>query len=92
MLLHHPEPVSYTTGMKTAVSIPDDIFEEAERLAAELKTSRSQLFSRALREFVARHSTDRVTAAMNRVVDEVGTDVDEFTREASRRVLERTEW
>jgi metal-responsive CopG/Arc/MetJ family transcriptional regulator len=78
--------------MKTAVSIPDDIFEEAERLAAELKTSRSQLFSRALREFVARHAADRVTAAMNRVVDEVGTDVDEFTRKASRRVLERTEW
>lgn len=78
--------------MKTAVSIPDDIFEEAERLAAELKTSRSQLFSRALREFVARHAADRVTAAMNRVVDEVGTEVDEFTRKASRRVLERTEW
>jgi metal-responsive CopG/Arc/MetJ family transcriptional regulator len=78
--------------MKTAVSIPDDIFEEAERLAAELKTSRSQLFSRALREFVARHASDRVTAAMNRVVDEVGADVDEFTRKASRRVLERTEW
>ena len=84
--------LSYTTGMKTAVSIPDDIFEEAERLAAELKTSRSQLFSRALREFVARHASDRVTAAMNRAVDEVGTDVDEFTRKASRRVLERTEW
>jgi predicted transcriptional regulator len=78
--------------MKTAVSIPDDIFEEAERLAAELKTSRSQLFSRALREFVARHAADRVTAAMNRVVDEVGTNVDEFTQKASRRVLERTEW
>ena len=84
--------MSYTTGMKTAVSIPDDIFEEAERLAAELKTSRSQLFSRALREFVARHAADRVTAAMDRVLDEVGTGVDPFTREASRRVLERSEW
>ena len=42
--------------MKTAVSIPDDVFEEAERLATELKTSRSQLYSRALQEFVARHA------------------------------------
>src|SRR6266511_1777128 len=46
----------YTTGMKTAISIPDDVFEEAERLATELQTSRSQLYSRALQEFVARHA------------------------------------
>ena len=29
---------------------------------------------------------------MNRVIDEVGDEVDEFSRRASRRVLERTEW
>lgn len=78
--------------MKTAVSIPDDIFEEAERLAADLETSRSQLYSRALREFVSRHSPDRLTEAMNRVVDTVGTEVDEFSRRAARRVLEQVEW
>lgn len=78
--------------MKTAVSIPDDVFEEAERLAADLKTSRSHLYSRALREFVARHAPDRITEAMNRVIEEVGADVDDFTRRASRRVLEQTEW
>jgi len=78
--------------MKTAVSIPDDVFEEAERLAAELQTSRSQLYSRALQEFVTRHSPDRLTEAMNRVIDEVGNEVDEFTQRASRRVLEQVEW
>lgn len=78
--------------MKTAVSIPDDVFEEAERLAAELKTSRSHLYSRALREFVARHAPNRITEAMNRVIEEVGSDVDDFTRRASRRALEQTEW
>jgi len=78
--------------MKTAVSIPDDVFEEAERLAADLETSRSQLYSRALREFVARHAPDRLTEAMNRVVDAVGTEVDEFSRRAARRVLEQVEW
>lgn len=55
--------------MKTAVSIPDDVFQEAERLAAELRTSRSQLYSRALQEFVTRHAPNRLTEAMNRVVD-----------------------
>jgi metal-responsive CopG/Arc/MetJ family transcriptional regulator len=78
--------------MKTAVSIPDDIFEEAERLAAELQTSRSQLYSRALKEFVVRHAPDRLTEAMNRVIDDVGTEVDEFSRRAARRVLERVDW
>jgi len=43
-----------------------DSAEEAERLAAELQTSRSQLYSRALQEFVARHAPDRLTEAMNR--------------------------
>jgi antitoxin MazE6 len=78
--------------MKTAVSIPDEVFEEAERLTVELQTSRSQLYSRALQEFVARHSPDRLTEAMNRVVDEVGAEIDEFSQRASRRVLEQVEW
>jgi len=78
--------------MKTAVSIPDEVFEEAERLAAEFQTSRSELYSRALQEYVARHAPDRITEAMNRVIEEVGSDVDEFTRRAARRVLEQVEW
>jgi predicted transcriptional regulator len=82
----------YTSSMKTAISIPDDVFEEAERLAAELQTSRSQLYSRALKEFVARHAPDRLTEAMNRVVDAAGAEVDEFSQRAAYRVLERIEW
>ena len=78
--------------MKTAISIPDEVFEEAERLASELNTSRSQLYSRALQEFVARHAPDRLTEAMNRVVNEVGSEIDEFSQRASRRVLEQVEW
>ena len=78
--------------MKTAVSIPDDVFEEAERLASRLQTSRSRLYARALAEFVARHGDDRVTAAMDTVVDEVGTGIDDFTREAAHQTLRRVEW
>lgn len=78
--------------MKAAVSIPDEIFEEADRLARELKTSRSQLYSRALKEFLARHAPDQVTEAMNRVCDEVGEAPDPFRRRAARRVLEKVEW
>ena len=82
----------HTPGMKAAVSIPDDVFQEADRLARELKTSRSQLYSRALKEFLARHAPDQVTEAMDRVCDELGKTSDEFGRQAARRVLESTEW
>ena len=87
----------YTKGMKTAVSIPDDVFEGAERLAQRTNKSRSQLFSDALREYVARHSEDEVTDAMNRVCAEVGdTGVgdakDKFVTAAAQRILRRVEW
>ena len=78
--------------MKTAVSIPDDVFAGAERLARKTKKSRSQLFSEAVREYVARHGSDDVTAAMNRACARVGDSRDEFRDVAARRVLERSDW
>ena len=82
----------YTPGMKTAVSIPDDVFEKAERLARRMKKSRSELFSRALAEYVARHAPDHVTDTMNQVCAEVGVEPDPFGSAAARRTLERIEW
>jgi metal-responsive CopG/Arc/MetJ family transcriptional regulator len=78
--------------MKTAISIPDDVFEDAERLARRSRKSRSQLFSDAVREYVARHAPEDVTEAMDRVCADVGTAPDPFTSAAARRILERTEW
>ena len=78
--------------MKTAISIPDDVFEAAERWARRTERSRSQLFSDALREYLARHTSDDVTEAMNRVCIDVGVTVDEFTASAARDILKRVEW
>ncbi len=78
--------------MKTAVSIPDAIFERAERFARRAKRSRSQVFSDALEEYLARHSGDEITEAMNRVLDATGDKTDPFTSAASRRALARVEW
>lgn len=78
--------------MKVAVSIPDDVFAEAEALAKRLKSSRSEIYSRALREFIGTHAPDRVTERMNAVVREVGPEPDAFSAEAGRRVLKSTEW
>jgi Ribbon-helix-helix protein, copG family len=78
--------------MKTAVSIPDDVFEKVERFARRSKRSRSEIYSAALREFIARHGSDEVTEAMNRVVDDIGDEPDEFVAAAARHILENTEW
>jgi antitoxin MazE6 len=77
--------------MRTTVSIADDVFEGADRLAKRLKKSRSQLYSLALREYIARHAPDDVTETMDRVCADVGEGGDAFVSEASRRVLERSE-
>jgi metal-responsive CopG/Arc/MetJ family transcriptional regulator len=77
--------------MKTAVSIPDDVFEKVERFARRAKRSRSEVVSAALREYMARHAPDEVTDAINRAVEEIDQE-DEFVAAAARRVLEKTEW
>lgn len=78
--------------MKTAVSIPDEVFADAERLASRLQTSRSKLYARALAEFLARHDDDRVTALMDQAVREAGSEADAFLRTAARRAVQRVEW
>lgn len=78
--------------MKAAVSIPDEVFEQGERLARRLHTSRSQLYARALADFVVQHEEDKITSSMNEVLKEVGAESDEFTRRAARQTLRRVEW
>ncbi|HWM15997.1 MAG TPA: ribbon-helix-helix protein, CopG family [Microbacterium sp.] len=78
--------------MKTAVSIPDDVFEKVEKLARRARRSRSEVFSAALKEYVARHAPDEVTAAMDRICAEIDGKPDAFVGAAGRRILERTEW
>ena len=78
--------------MKTTVSIPDDVFERAELLARRTKKSRSQLFSDAVTEYLARQAPEKVTDAMDRVCRELGRPKDKFVSSAARRVLERSEW
>jgi metal-responsive CopG/Arc/MetJ family transcriptional regulator len=78
--------------MKTAVSIPDELFDKADRLARRAHKSRSEVFSTAIREYVARHTPDEVTESMDRVCEQVGDQRDAFISEAARQSLERSEW
>jgi len=79
--------------MKTAVSVPDDLFAQVDHLARRSRRSRSEVYSTALREYVARHAPDEVTAGLDRVIAEVGQpDGDPFTAAAARGTLGSAEW
>ena len=78
--------------MKTAVSIPDEVFEGAERFARRTKKSRSRIFSEALKEYLARHTPEQVTEAMDKALEEIGEQKDAFVAAAARRTLEGVEW
>lgn len=51
--------------MKTAISLPDPLFEKAERAAARLKVSRSELYARALAAYLREHDGDQITRAID---------------------------
>jgi predicted transcriptional regulator len=79
--------------MKTAISVPDDLFAQVDRLAKRSRRSRSEVYSAALREYVARHAPDEVTAGLDRVIAEVGQpEGDRFAAAAARGVLGWADW
>lgn len=82
----------YTAGMKTAISVPDKIFNEAQRHAQRVGKSRSALYSEAMAEYLARHAPDAVTEALDEVCSALDPQMNGFTRVAGRRILARTPW
>lgn len=84
--------------MKTAVSIPDTLFERAEELRMQLGLDRSKLYARALEELLAASGDgaeggDPVTARLDEVFGGVDREVDEYAVVvSSRQLIESGEW
>ncbi len=55
--------------MKTAISIPDALFDAAEKFAHRMGISRSELFREALKNYLSTHRQEAVTDALNEVFD-----------------------
>ncbi len=53
------------TNIKTAISLPKALFEQAEALSSELKVSRSRLMAIALEEFIRRHQNRQLLEKIN---------------------------
>lgn len=73
--------------MKIAVSIPDPLFEAAERVAHRLGLSRSQLYARAIERFLADDPDDEVTARLDDVYASEASSLDPGLARAQRRAV-----
>ncbi|MCI0486398.1 MAG: hypothetical protein L0229_07340 [Blastocatellia bacterium] len=62
--------------METAVTIPDEVFRQAEELAAALGLSRSDLYAAALAEFIRERREERITERLNEVYAEADSSLD----------------
>ncbi len=82
----------YTDGMKTAVSLPDELFVEADRLAKRLKKSRSQLYQEAVQEYLWRHSVEHVVEGLNRVCETIDVQSEPLVSAAAKKRLLDVEW
>lgn len=75
--------------MKVAVSVPDDVFRQADEQASRLGLKRSQLYARALEEFLARHEVDPVTQRLNELAEHMDPAVGSAS---ARRLIDSGGW
>jgi len=78
--------------MKTAISLPDDLFRSAEAAARKLRMSRSELYARALSEFLERRAAHKVTERLNAVYSRKPAKVDAALYAAQVKSLENESW
>lgn len=75
--------------MKTAISVPDDIFREVDRLSKETHRSRSEIISEAVREYLERLESENMLQRLNRAYSESDEDIS-WKKAAKRRYAEAT--
>ena len=78
--------------MKTAISIPDTIFQAAERIAQKLGISRSELYSKAIAEFVATYEDESLTEELNQFYAEEDSSLDPVVQQLMLISIPREEW
>jgi metal-responsive CopG/Arc/MetJ family transcriptional regulator len=78
--------------MKTAVSLPDEIFRQAEAAAKKLRVSRSKLYATALSEYLERQRAESVTERLNQVYSKLESKLDPALENAMRQTLAKERW
>ena len=78
--------------MKVAVSLPDPVFQAAERACQRMRVSRSRLYATAVDEFVRQHSDDDITERLNKAYARTPSKIDPAIEAASIEVIRRERW
>jgi metal-responsive CopG/Arc/MetJ family transcriptional regulator len=78
--------------MKTAVSVPDNLFRQADSAARRLGVSRSELYSKAIEEFLRKQSSKAITERLNEVYSRQTAKVDPVLHRAQVRSLKKENW
>lgn len=78
--------------MKTAISLPNTLFESAEHLAQKMHVSRSYLYCLALKDFIEKRQENSVTQALNEVYYKEDSKTDPFIHTANQMMLGSEEW
>lgn len=78
--------------MKTAISIPDKVFKQAERTAKRLGVSRSELYANAVREYVERYRKEDITEKLNDVYSGGDSSLDSGLESMQTRTLNKEDW
>lgn len=82
----------YTGWVKTAISIPDRVFKAADKLAKRLGVSRSELYSKAVAEYLQRHAPEHIRAKLDEVYSTNDSAVDPALASAQHRSLPSGDW
>ncbi len=80
------------SGMKTAISLPDPLFDEADQLAEKLGMSRSELYATALEAYLRAHRQEDVTAALDRVYGTEDSALDPVLAALQAASMPREDW
>ncbi len=78
--------------MKTAISLPDPIFQEAEALAQKLGVSRSELYTQALKAYLQRYNQERILSKLDEVYSEESSELDPVLAKMQFLSLPREDW
>ena len=76
--------LGYTMDMKTAISLPDETYEQATKQAAELGISRSEFFARAARSYLDELASHSLTQQINEALQTADDDSNAAAAAAGR--------
>ena len=78
--------------MKTAISIPDSVFNAAELVAKKLNISRSELYTKAVSDYLDQHQKSHITEALNEVDSEEKSTIDPAINQMQSSSIEDESW